>query len=118
MRNTETNIMNAIMLRLSERGCMVMRNNTGKFRSLTDPSRIVSVGQVGSADVIGVRPLLITADMVGQTIGEAVAIEVKTEKGRQSDAQKKWQAAWQSRGGRYLLARSTDDLDGMYNQNQ
>lgn len=114
MRNAETNIMNAIMLRLSQLGCMIMRNNTGKFRSLNDPNRIVSVGMVGSADIIGVQPVTITADMVGQTIGQAIAIEVKTDKGRQSDAQKKWQAAWEKHGGLYVLARSPDDV---YKQN-
>lgn len=110
MRNAETNIMNAIMLRLSQLGGLVIRNNTGKFRSLNDPNRIVSVGMVGSADIIGVRPLVITADMVGQTIGHAIAVEVKTDKGKQSDAQKKWQTAWEKHGGVYILARSPDDV--------
>ena len=49
---------------------MVWRNNTGKFRSLTDPQRIVSVGQVGSADIIGVQPVTITPEMVGKVIGQ------------------------------------------------
>ena len=54
---------------------MVWRNNTGKFRSLTDPQRIVSVGQVGSADIIGVQPVTITTDMVGKVIGQAIAMK-------------------------------------------
>ena len=62
---------------------MVWRNNTGKFRSMNDPQRIVSVGQVGSADIIGVQPVTITPEMVGKVIGQAIAIEVKTPKGRQ-----------------------------------
>jgi len=106
--------MNAILLQLSKDGCMVWRNNTGKFRAMNDPQRIVTVGQVGSADIIGVRPIVITADMVGKTIGQAVAIEVKTDKGRQSNAQKKWQIAWEKHGGLYVLARSPDDV---YKQN-
>ena len=68
---------------------MVWRNNTGKFRSITDPQRIVSVGQVGSADIIGVQPVTITPEMVGKVIGQAIAIEVKTPKGRQSEEQKR-----------------------------
>ena len=48
---------------------MVWRNNTGKFRSMNDPQRIVSVGQVGSADIIGVQPVTITPEMVGKVIG-------------------------------------------------
>ena len=58
---------------------MVWRNNTGKFRSMTDPQRIVSVGQVGSADIIGVQPVTITPEMVGKVIGQAIAIEVITQ---------------------------------------
>ena len=105
MRNAETNIMNTILLQLSKDGCMVWRNNTGKFRAMNDPQRIVTVGQVGSADIIGVRPVVITADMVGQTIGQAVAIEVKTATGKQSDAQKLWQQAFEKHGGIYELKK-------------
>lgn len=97
--------MNGVLLRLSKDGYMVWRNNTGKFRAMNDPQRIVTVGQVGSADIIGVRPIVITADMVGKTIGQAVAVEVKTDKGRQSDAQKLWQQAFERHGGKYELTR-------------
>ena len=83
MRNQETNIMNKYLLHFSGAGAMVWRNNTGKFRSMNDPQRIVSVGQVGSADIIGVQPVTITPEMVGKVIGQAIAIEVKTPKGRQ-----------------------------------
>lgn len=103
MRNAETNIMNQVMLDESKKGVMLWRNNTGKFRAMDNPQRIVTVGQVGSADIIGVKPILITADMVGQTIGQAVAIEVKTTTGRQSEAQKLWQIAFEKHGGEYIL---------------
>ena len=72
MRNQETNIMNKYLLHFSGAGAMVWRNNTGKFRSMNDPQRIVTVGQVGSADIIGVQPVTITADMVGKVIGQAI----------------------------------------------
>lgn len=105
MRNQETNIMNKYLLHFSGAGAMVWRNNTGKFRSLTDPQRIVSVGQVGSADIIGVQPVTITADMVGKVIGQAIAIEVKTPTGKQSQEQKNWQQAFEQHGGIYILGR-------------
>ena len=60
MRNAETNIQNRIMLELSAQGAMVWRNQTGKFRSMNDPNRIVSVGQIGSADILACVPTLIT----------------------------------------------------------
>ena len=105
MRNQETNIMNKYLLHFSGVGAMVWRNNTGKFRSLTDPQRIVTVGQVGSADIIGVQPVTITADMVGKVIGQAIAIEVKTPTGKQSQEQKNWQQAFEKHGGIYILGR-------------
>ena len=42
--------------------------------------------------------------------GRAFGIEVKTAKGKQRDAQKKWQEAWEKRGGIYILARSVEDV--------
>ena len=42
--------------------------------------------------------------------GRAFGIEVKTAKGQQREAQKKWQAAWEKRGGIYILARSLEDV--------
>lgn len=97
--------MNKYLLHFSGAGAMVWRNNTGKFRSMTDPQRIVSVGQVGSADIIGVKPVTITADMVGKVIGQAIAIEVKTPTGKQSQDQKNWQQAFENHGGIYILGR-------------
>ena len=97
--------MNKYLLHFSGAGAMVWRNNTGKFRSLTDPQRIVSVGQVGSADIIGVKPVTITADMVGKVIGQAIAIEVKTPTGKQSQDQKNWQQAFENHVGIYILGR-------------
>jgi hypothetical protein len=105
MRNAETNIQNRIMLELSAAGWMVWRNNTGKFRAISDPSRIVTVGQVGSPDILAVCPTVITADMVGQTIGVCVGIEVKTATGKQSPEQKRWQEVFQHHGGVYQLRR-------------
>lgn len=111
MRNAETNIQNNIMLEMSKKGAMVWRNQTGKFRSMNDPNRIVSVGQVGSPDIIACVPTIITAEMVGQTVGLCVGIEVKTETGKQKPEQKLWQAAFEKHGGRYILARDLCALD-------
>lgn len=109
MRNAETNIQNAIMLKLSQMGCYVWRNHVGKFRS-PDGSRIVSIGVVGSSDLMAVKPTLITADMVGQTLPVFMAIEVKTATGKQSEPQKKWQAAMEKINVQYIVARSPDDV--------
>lgn len=52
----------------------------------------------------------ITPDMVGQTIGVAVAPEFKTSSGQQSGSQRTWQLAFQARGGVYRLVRSAADM--------
>ncbi len=42
--------------------------------------------------------------------GTIWGIEVKTPKGKQSDNQKAWQNNFEAVGGRYLLARSLEDV--------
>lgn len=70
----------------------------------------IQYGLVGSADIMGVSAVTITPDMVGKVIGVATAVEVKTATGRQHDQQKRFQAAWERCGGKYILARSPEDV--------
>lgn len=72
--------------------------------------RPITYGQPGSGDIIGAREITISPDMVGNTIGQAVAIEVKTPTGRQPQQQKIFQKVWQALGGLFILARSSDDV--------
>lgn len=109
MRNPETNIMNKIMLKMSKKGWLVWRNQVGLFKTV-DGTRTVPIGVKGSSDIMAVKPTVITQDMVGQTVGIFVAVEVKTATGRQSKDQKKWQAVAESKGIEYILARSEDDV--------
>jgi hypothetical protein len=53
----------------------------------------------GSADMIGWRPVVITPDMVGQTVAVFQSIEVKTEHDRLSDEQRAWNRAVLRDGG-------------------
>lgn len=89
---------------------MVWKQPVGLFRALEDPSRKVLVGTPGQSDSIAVVAVKITPDMVGKTIGVAVAPEFKTAKGVQSDKQKLWQAAFTKRGGIYRIVRSAADM--------
>lgn len=43
--------------------------------------------------------------------GLAVAVEGKTEHGRQSDAQKEFQAMWEASGGIYTIAKTWEELE-------
>lgn len=49
------------------------------------------------------------ADIIGAYHGRFIGIEVKTPTGRQSDAQRRFQAAVTRGGGVYVLARSVDE---------
>lgn len=63
----------------------------------------------GFSDTFGLVPLVITADMVGQTIGQFLAGEIKTPEGRLSDKQAAFIKAIQNNGGRADVWRSVDD---------
>jgi len=71
-------------------------NNTGIF----DPKRKVfrTVETKGVSDIIAIKNSLV------------LFIEVKTEKGVQSDSQKEFQAEIEKHGGIYILARSIEDV--------
>ena len=107
---SEKNTQNAALLLVGARhDVMIWRNQTGKFLSM-DGQRVVKVGNPGAADAIGVVAVTITPDMVGKTIGVAIAPEFKARRGKQADEQKDWQAAFERRGGVYRLIRQPEEL--------
>lgn len=98
---SEALIQNEIRLALGMRDDIFMfRINVGKFRPLEgDMRRVIQSAPEGTPDLMGViYP------------GKAFGIEVKNAKGKQREAQIKWQAAWEKRGGIYILARSVEDV--------
>ncbi|PHS13446.1 MAG: VRR-NUC domain-containing protein [Blastopirellula sp.] len=121
MANRETGIQNRILLALSEAGCTVWRNETagawvGQILHKTGSqvtlknARLLKLGLCkGSSDVIGIRPVLITQEMVGKTIGQFIAPEIKTKDGKLSDDQVKFCRAVIKAGGRAGPATSPDE---------
>lgn len=98
---SEAVLQQEIRLALGMRDDIFMfRINVGKFRPLEgDQRRVIQSAPEGTPDLMGViQP------------GKAFGIEVKTKRGQQRDAQKKWQEAWEKRGGIYILARSLEDV--------
>ena len=78
----------------------MFRINVGVFRPIDGPSqRVIRSAPEGTPDLMGVL-----------APGRAFAIEVKAPRGKQQDAQKNWQDAWEKRGGIYVLARSLEDV--------
>lgn len=103
----ESTIQAKIRLRASTLGWKVWRNNVGVLMDsrgvpvrfgLANDSKAVN-SSFKSADLIGIRPLLITPGMVGKTIGQFVSIECKAPGGKVAGAQIKWKDLINSLGG-------------------
>ena len=119
--NPETKLQNLQMLALSQAGCLVWRVETagawvGKVIHKDNQTvtlanaRMIQAGLCkGGSDIIGIRPTVITQDMVGQTVGVFLADEVKTKTGRATKEQLRFIEAVNSAGGIAGVARSVDD---------
>lgn len=88
-------ILEALQLRYKSQGHF-WRNNTGAVK--TEGGRWLSFGQVGSPDILGV--------LQG---GRFVALEVKTAKGKTSEAQEAWLSRAKDLGAIAGVVRSIDE---------
>lgn len=94
---SEANILNEVMIALSQAGCLIWRNNTGVLKDKT--GRPIRFGLCrGSSDLIGVAK-----------DGRFLAVECKAATGRVSPEQTAFIAAVLRAGGRAGVARSVDD---------
>ena len=109
----ETSVITDVRLAASAAGWRVWRNNRGAGKlengnfirwGLCNDSAAVGT-HVRSADLIGIRPVLITQAMVGSTIGQFVSIEVKRPGWKPSagdeheQGQRRWADMINSMGG-------------------
>ena len=97
--NPETKIQRRQMLVLSDDGRLVFRNETarawvgkvvhkaGNQVTLTNAQMLPFGLAVGSSDIIGITPVVITAEMLGRTLGVFTAWETKTKTGKPTDEQ-------------------------------
>lgn len=129
----ETATMHRLMLGASRSGWRLLRNNVGlaymgaavivrettmlparEGDVLVCQARRVrfGVGGAGGPDLIGVKPLVIGPEHVGMTLGQFVAVEVKTGKGRTSVEQQQFLQAVRNMGGIGVVARTLADLPG------
>lgn len=127
---SEHDIQNTIRNALCDEG-MFFRANVGQgwqgvgkpirtHRPITTPlmpgdvllkrARPFSTGlPTGFHDVFGVVPVVVTPDMVGQTVGVFASFDAKSAKGRASEPQVRFAAAVVQMGGRSGFARSVDE---------
>lgn len=130
---SETDILHRVMLRATQAGMRVFRNNVGMawlgkatrndsnhpVVTTLAPGDVVvrkakpvkfGIGGEGGSDLIGIDEITITPEMVGTKIGQFVALEVKTPKGKVKPSQLNFISFVTSMGGRGQVVRSPDDI--------
>ena len=78
---TEAELLKKLMLDGSKLGLRLFRNQVGSYE-LKDGRWLTSGLCVGSSDLIGYLPVVITEAMVGRTVAVFVAVEAKGPTGR------------------------------------
>ena len=101
MGRAENNITKQVRLaitQMGDRACFV-RVQSGTF---TMADRLIRGAEAGTADLIGVYR------------GIPVALEVKTDTGRQTATQREWQQRWEAAGGVYRVVRNYNDAAWLF----
>ncbi len=99
----ESPVVRKILLALSSIGCRGFRNNVGVLQD-KHGQRVKYGLHVGSSDVIGWTPVVITADMVGSRVAVFTAIEAKDET-NPTEEQRQFLKAVSDAGGIALVVR-------------
>ena len=78
IEQSEAPVVKRVMMKASQLGLRLLRNNRGMFRTM-DGKRTVRAGLEadGASDLIGVRTITVTPEMVGKKIGVLMVVEVK-----------------------------------------
>lgn len=104
----ETDLMDRIRLECSTGDTRLWRNNVGL--AYARDGRPVRFGlHPGSPDLIGLRTIMVTPDMVGRRLAAFVGIEVKAAHGRLSADQVRFLGFLQAAGAMAGIARSEED---------
>lgn len=121
----ESEVSQLIQIQARHYGCTLLRNNAGAC--IDNTGRLVRYGlgnlskqqtaKIASSDLIGIQKVVITPDMVGQTLGLFVAVEVKKEAWNpekklnpRENAQKAFIDWVISNGGKAFFANNIDKL--------
>lgn len=119
----ESEVQQRIQIEASKYGCHLLRNNSGALKDVS--GRVVRFGlgntskdlndNFKSSDLISCMPVVVTQDMVGQTVGIFVAIEVKKSNWKYSGdkrevAQQNFIQWVKQRGGYAGFANSVDSF--------
>lgn len=106
--SSEQAIQQEIRLALGHGAMRLFRNNTGALRD--ESGRLVRFGLCeGSSDLIGLRRVEVTEELLGQMVGQFVALEVKTARGRVTEQQERFLAMVRQMGGVAEVVRSVEE---------
>ena len=81
----------------------------GRRLLITEPRPFSTGLPPGFSDLFGITRVVITPDMVGQTVAVFTALETKTTKGKASEKQDAFIKAVNDNGGRAGVVRSIED---------
>ena len=109
----ESSIAAMIRLAVSALGSRVFRNNVGQYTDQAGHVIRYGVCNPGGADLIGWVRLVITPDMVGKTVAQFLALEVKTMSGRVKPAQQHFIDVVNAAGGRAAVVRSVEEAESI-----
>jgi ribosomal protein S19 len=124
-QKASTQLTDDILEDASNNGARLFRQNVGlgwvgKVIKRTSNSMVIQHPRplhaglcVGSSDIIGITPVVITEDMVGQTIGVFTAPEIKAGLDQPSEQQLKFIAMVKKLGGFAGICRNMDDYKKM-----
>ncbi len=96
----ESHVVKACIDWLWNHGCFVWRNNSGGYKP-EGTSRFIRFGRKGSADIIGLTKH-----------GRFIAVECKSAKGKLRPEQERFGEDVADHNGIFIVAYSTDDLEG------
>jgi hypothetical protein len=101
MGRAENNVTKQVRLAITQMGdrAVFVRVQAGTF---TIADRLIRGAEAGTADLIGVYR------------GIPVALEVKTDTGRQTATQREWQQRWEAAEGVYRVVRNYNDAAWLF----
>ncbi len=107
---SESSYSRRLLLRVSERGLRMFRNNVGMLKDRFGNWIKYGVCNPGGSDYIGWKSVVITPEMVGCKVAIFAAMEVKAVDGKApTDDQSDFLRAVRDAGGIALLARESED---------
>lgn len=113
MAVSEKTIQAEVQMAASQLGARLFRNQVGQYQ-LADGRWLSSGLCVGSSDLIGWKPVTITQDMVGKTVAQFLAVEVKRPGQKPSIEQRAFIAAVCASGGCAGVVTSQTELRQLF----